>query len=212
MSPNGGHAEAADSRWRRSLPIAVWLLVFATLTAMMVNLGLIRAFNFSGTPIDGPFQLYNALRRIAAGQRGGVDFQFFHGIGIPYFYYLPFRLFGGTFAASELGRQLIATLSGPLMLLALFRVYTRDWTRTVALGSIVLALSIGLGLWPMLLAVNSLLGPRTILPTLVAAFWILPIAPRVRALITGAVIGASVLLGTEQGLAVLIAVVVVNAV
>src|SRR4051812_13210769 len=56
---------------------------------------------------DGPFQLFNALRRIDAGQRGGVDFQFFHGIGLPYLFYPFYRLFGGSIHGSEFARQLI---------------------------------------------------------------------------------------------------------
>src|SRR3954470_14162763 len=115
------------------------------------------ALHFFGPPIDGPFQLYNALRRIAAGQHGGVDFQFFHGLAIPYLHYPFFRLFGGGFTASEVSRQLITTLCGPAVLLVFFRVYLVEWRRAVGWATVVLALTIVLRLWPLVLTVNSLL-------------------------------------------------------
>ena len=189
-----------------------WGVAFSVVTLMLLSLGIESALHFAGPPIDGPFQLYNALRRIAAGQRGGVDFQFFHGIGIPYLHYVPFRLMGSSFTASELSRQIITTLSGPLLLLAFFRVFTSEWRRALALSTIVLSITVALGLWPILLAVNSLLGLRSTFASVVPIIWVLPVRPRLRAVLTGVALGASILLGTEQGLAVLIAFAVVNVV
>src|SRR5205814_10488103 len=108
--------------------------------------------------IDGPFQLYNALRRIAAGQRGGVDFQFFHGIGLPYVFYVPFRLMGRTFVASELARHLLTVVLYPMVLVVFFRTFTCHLPRTLILSAIVMALSIGMRLTSVVVAVNSLLG------------------------------------------------------
>ena len=87
------------------------------------------AMHFAGTAIDGPFQLYNALRRIGAGQRPGVDFQFFHGLGIPYVHYWLYRLFGAGLRGSELARELLATLAYPVVYVAVFYAFTRSWTR-----------------------------------------------------------------------------------
>jgi hypothetical protein len=211
VTPGGGAADE-PTRWKRALPTIAWGIGFGLIPLMLVSLGIETALHFSDEPIDGPFQLYNALRRILAGQQGGVDFQFFHGIGIPYLAYIPFRLMGGTFAASELSRQLLATLAGPVVVLAVFRVFTGNWRRAFTLSTIVLALSIALGLRPMVLAINSLLSIRTALPTLIPALWILPIGRRWRSMLTGAAIGGSILLGTEQGLAVLAAFLIVSAV
>src|ERR1022692_5034371 len=56
--------------------IALWVLFY-----LIQGLGVTLAFD--GAPVNGPFQLYNPLRRIAAGQVPGRDFVFFHGIGVP---------------------------------------------------------------------------------------------------------------------------------
>jgi hypothetical protein len=194
------------------LPTTGWAIVFAIIPFILVILGIETALHFGGPPIDGPFQVYNALRRITAGQRPGVDFQFFHGLGIPYLMYLPFRLFGGTFAASEITRQVIATVSAPVAVLVFLRCFTGDWRRAFALSTLVLAVSIALGQWPMLLAVNSLLVVRAALPTIAPVIWVLRLRRRTRAMSMGVAIGASVLLGTEQGLAVLLAFLVVGSI
>jgi hypothetical protein len=76
---------------------------------------LIHALNtalwFNGAPADGPFEVYNPLRRIEAGQTPGRDFIQYHGIGVPYLHYPLFALFGGkTLTASELSRQFTSIL------------------------------------------------------------------------------------------------------
>jgi hypothetical protein len=74
----------------------------------------LRAVNYSlffnELAIDGAFQLFNPLRRMAAGQIPGHDFQFFHGIGLVYLHYLPFSLLGKNLAASELSRFFLSPL------------------------------------------------------------------------------------------------------
>src|ERR1051325_3884805 len=102
----------------------VWTFVLLALVANVMSIGVEATMHFLGSAIDGPFQLYNALRRIAAGQHGGGDFQFFSRIGVPYLHYLPFWLLGGSFAASELTRQLLTIVVYPLVLLVFFRTFT----------------------------------------------------------------------------------------
>src|SRR5690349_9033427 len=99
-----GAAPIADELPRQPIPstrkrwqTAAWAVLFALFCVNTICIGIETAYHFLGPAIDGPFQLYNALRRIVAGQTGGVDFQFFHGLGIPYLHYIPFRMFGGTF-------------------------------------------------------------------------------------------------------------------
>src|SRR4051812_1625597 len=92
----------------RGRATAVWAVALSALFAIRAASAVERAFHFSGPPVDGPFQLFNALRRIATGRRGGTDFQFFHGIGVPYLHYPLFWMAGSDLFASELARQLIA--------------------------------------------------------------------------------------------------------
>ena len=106
--------------------------VFGYLCIVMIVVGLESALHFVGPAIDGPFQLYNSLRRIWVGPPAGVDFQFFHGMGIPYLHYLPFRLLGGTFTASEITREMISAVLYPLTIVVVLRFFIRDWTRTMA--------------------------------------------------------------------------------
>ncbi len=58
-------------------------------------------------PINGDFQTYNPLRRMAAGEGAGKDFQPYMGLGITYVTYIPFKLMGETFAASKFSAQLM---------------------------------------------------------------------------------------------------------
>lgn len=204
-------AQAQPSR-RRLIAIIGWGVVFAVIPVMLLSLGVELTLHFGGVPIDGPFQLYNPLRRIMAGQRGGVDFQFFHGLGIPYLTYVPFRLFGGSFVAAELSRQLIAALSGLVVIPAFLRAFTSDWRRIFALSTAVLAALIALDFAPMVLAVGSLLPLRTAVPTLTPLIWMLPFRPRWKSALAGVAIGCSVLLGTEQGMALLAAFLIVSAI
>src|SRR5689334_9163837 len=140
----------------------------------MVVVGLESALHFLGPAIDGPFQLYNSLRRIWVGQRGGVDFQFFHGLAIPYLHYIPFRVLGGGFIASEITRQMVSVVLYPLTVLVFLKFFIRDWTRTLAWAAIVMTASIALRMTSVLVALNSLLGIRSTLPTLMAVALCLP--------------------------------------
>jgi hypothetical protein len=171
----------------------------------MLVVGIESALHFVGPAIDGPFQLYNALRRIWVGQRPGIDFQFFHGLGIPYVHYLPFRLLGGTFIASEVTRQLLSALLYPAVVLAVLRSFIKDWTRTMAWAAIVMAASIALRMTSMLVAINSLLGIRSAVPTLLPIVLCLPVRRHVRNALAGLTLGGALLLGTEQGVAAMIA-------
>ncbi|HET7373611.1 MAG TPA: hypothetical protein VFJ20_09500 [Gemmatimonadaceae bacterium] len=176
------------------------------LSSLNVVGGLETALHFNGSAIDGPFQLYNSLRRIAAGQTGGVDFQFFHGLGIPYLHYLPFLLFGGTFQASEVTRQLMSGLLYPLTVVVFLRAFMRDWTRVFAWATVVIAGSIALRMLALLVAINSLLGVRSTLATLLPILLFLPARRSWRVPLTALALGGSLVLGTEQGLAIALAI------
>ncbi|MGH7618498.1 MAG: hypothetical protein ACREPM_14860 [Gemmatimonadaceae bacterium] len=182
-----------------------WWLLFAFLCFMMLVIGTETALHFVGPAIDGPFQLYNSLRRIWVGQRGGVDFQFFHGLGIPFLHYPMFRLLGGTFIASEITRQLMSVIIYPLVLVAFLQFFIRDWTRVAAWCAIVMAASIAFRMTSLLVAINSLLGIRSTLPTLLPIALCLPVKRWTRVTVTGVALGLALIMGTEQGLAALMA-------
>ena len=189
-----------------------WGALFAFWCLLMFVVALETALHFLGPAIDGPFQLYNSLRRIWVGQRGGLDFQFFHGLGIPYLHYIPFRLLGGTFIASEVTRELTSMVLYPLTVLVFLKFFIRDWTKTLAWAAIVMMASIALRLTSLLVAINSLLGIRSTLPTLMAVVLCLPVRRPVRNVVAAMTLGGALILGTEQGLAVLLSLIIVTAV
>jgi len=189
-----------------------WAVLFAILCLFAFIAGLETALHFIGPAIDGPFQLYNSLRRIFVGQRGGVDFQFFHGLGIPYLHYIPFRLLGGNFIASEITRESVSSVLYPITVLVFLKFFLRDWTRAFAWSAIVMAVSFALRMSSVLVAINSLLGVRSTLPVLLPVALCLPVRRSFRTVLSGLVVGGSLVLGTEQGLATILALVIATAI
>jgi hypothetical protein len=203
-APTARPNEVANGRRFR---LSIWSLAYALLCVGLLSVGLETAIHFNGPPIDGPFQLYNALRRIAAGQHIGVDFQFFHGAGVPYLHYLPFRLFGGGFFASEIARQVVSVTLFALTFVVVFFAWTRDWLSTMRLSLAATLATILLRLDAIYLPVNSLLGVRSTMPILFATALTVSLSPARRSILAGLVLGGALLLGTEQGLAVIAALV-----
>ncbi|HTI63631.1 MAG TPA: hypothetical protein VL524_08965, partial [Gemmatimonadaceae bacterium] len=191
---------------------AGWVVIFVLLSSLNVIGGLETALHFNGSAIDGPFQLYNSLRRIAAGQTGGVDFQFFHGLGIPYLHYPFFLLFGGTFQASEITRQLMSGMLYPITVVVFLRAFMANWTRVFAWATVVMAGSIALRMLALLVAINSLLGVRSTLATLLPIAFVLPLSRRTRVPLAALALGGALVLGTEQGLAAILAIVLATAI
>lgn len=183
----------------------------AVFFAVPLSIAIEFALHFNGVAIDGPFQLYNALRRIDAGFRPGIDFQFFHGIGIPYVQFPWYSLFGRGLSGSELGRQLFSTVLYPAVFLVVFRAFTGDWVRAWWLTATAIAASIALHLTALSNPLNGMLGLRSTMPTLIpAAFW-LTRGRRARVIVIGACLGAAMFLSTEQGMAAFLAVGIVAA-
>jgi len=168
--------------------------------------------HFQGIAIDGPFQLYNALRRIQAGYRPGVDFQFFHGMGVPYAHYWLYRLLGGGFAGSEMARQLIGTTAYVLVLVVFFGAFARNRQETLCLTVAALVLSWMLKFTVIMFAQIGMLGLRAALPTLLPVALYLARTPRRRAVAGGVVVGVGLLMSTEQGIAALLAYVIASVV
>jgi hypothetical protein len=170
------------------------------------------ATHFGGVAIDGPFQLYNSLRRIQAGFRPGIDFQYFHGLGVPYLHYWLYRLLGGGLRGSELARQLIAAAAFPAVFLVVFRGFTGTWSRAFCLAAAAMAVSFILTLSAVLFASNGMLGVRSALATLVPVALYLTPTRRVRVLAGGLMLGGALFVSTEQGMAAVAAYALVSAV
>jgi hypothetical protein len=190
---------------------AIWAGLFLFLTLPVLVVAYETAVHFSGVAIDGPFQLYDALRRIQGGFRPGVDFQYFHGLGIPYLHYGLYRLFGGGLFGSELARELVAAAVYPAVFLIFFRAFTRSWRTSLCLTAAALAASFALKLSAMLFAVNGMLAVRSTIPALVPVVLYVVRGAARRTIAVGVTLGLALFLSTEQGLAVVIAYVVVSA-
>jgi hypothetical protein len=191
---------------------ALWVVFFLLVGLVPLIVGYESAMHFGGVAIDGPFQLYNSLRRIQGGFRPGVDFQYFHGLGIPYLHYWLYRLLGGGLRGSELARQVIAGIALPAVFLVFFRAFVGVWSKAFCLAAAATAASFLLTLSAILFASNGMLGVRSALPTLVPVALYLAPTLRARVLAGGLALGGSLFLSTEQGLAVIMAYVVVSAV
>ncbi len=182
-------------------------LAFLTLLILWVGAYLGRAVRdvtlFPGHEGDGPFQLFNPLRRIAAGQVGGVDFQYFHGIGLPYLHYPLFALAGGDLFAAELARAVVALAAFLGTTLAVCAALTRRLTPTLGLTAATAILVDQLGLYGLILAGNASLGVRSAVPFFILASFLAGFRPRVEAILIGVLAGAGLLFGVEHGVATL---------
>ncbi len=171
--------------------------------------GTVAALLFDGPPADGPFQIFNPLRRIAAGQTPGVDFQFYHGIGVPYLHYPLFAAFGKTINASELARQLTSYLLFAAVL-GLFAWLASRSVRWAVLAAAVTIIALELAFRMEAAGPgNSQIGVRSTLPVLAFAALLARFDPNKKAVLFGCGIGASLVCGFEQGLAMMLAIVVV---
>jgi len=212
---------AGLERWGQRVLLTVSLVLVAWLAVGEYLRAASETLVFRGLPLNGAFQLFNPLRRMAEGQVPGRDFQFFHGLGIPYLHYPLFRLLGGDLFASEMARKLVS----PLLFLAINVLFMRALRLR---GSVALLLGVGLSLaaGPLYLGGlhhegHSLQGVRSSMPFVVAAFllyagqWSTRFAPRPGAyrfeVMAGVLASLAILFGTEQGLATLCALLVLQA-
>jgi hypothetical protein len=191
---------------------AVWGVLFLVFAVASLVVGYETAMHFAGVAIDGPFQLYNALRRIQAGFRPGVDFQFFHGLGVPYAHYWLYRMFGGGLRGSELARELLATALYPCVYVIVFRAFCGSWPRAFALSAAAMAASYLLHMSAMLFAVSGMLSLRSALPTLLPVVLLLSPTRNRRIVAVGITLGLAMFISTEQGLAAVLAFVIVSVV
>jgi hypothetical protein len=193
------------ARWIDTAAFAICLLFLVTWSINVIALAIDAGYDFDGEYADGPFQIFNPLRRLAAGQVAGHDFQFFHGIYVPLVHYPLFALLGKTLTASEVTRRVLSPIGTMLVLLVGWRWVTGRWKTTMFLTAASLLLLDQSPLRIILYAYGSVLPIRTLAPLLACAAFALPVRPVWAGILAGFFAGASLLLGSEQGIALLLA-------
>lgn len=166
---------------------------------------LTSALEFSGIPYNGAFQIFNPLRRLAAGQTAGVDFQFFHGLGVPFLHYPLFALFGGTVAASELSRTVVTPLLALISTALVAWAVGRNGKERVTFALLCITGMALLRLDSVLLPGNALEGTRSTTPFIVFAVLFSGLRPAGKAAAAGVALAVALALGTEHGLAAIMA-------
>ncbi len=166
------------------------------------------AILFDGLHFDGPFQILDPLRRLAAGQTAGRDFPVFHGIAIPLLHYPLFRLFGGGLLGSELSRQLVSLLAYFLTVAGIFRLLAGSWRRAVMwlvlyLFAVEVPAIFGFGKFGD--ASYSLVELRALMPLLGLCGYAAIARRQYRVAFLGLCLGAAFVLGVDQFLAVFMA-------
>lgn len=146
---------------------AAAVLLLVAYFGYFVFTALSNALLFDGYAADGAFQMLNLLRRVAAGQAVGGDFNTFHGIGVSLLHLPFYYLFGQGLFAAEMSRWLLS----PIMFVALTFGFFYTCKRNIRLALIVTAIITVIGVSTMELFVfpyNSMLGVRSALPVLLA--------------------------------------------
>jgi hypothetical protein len=203
-------------RWVQPRNLSWAFVLLVALGVLSERLGILaqniyaHARYFEGFAIDGTFQIFNPLRRLAAGQVPGVDFQFFHGLGTLLVHYPLFALFGGNLYASELSRNLISPLFFFVSAGVLLYVATKRLVATIV------GLAILLVFFPLMSVImisnGSLLGVRSTMPLLVAAslIWLHRQVPGswqyvTSRLVTLTLLALSFVMSVEHGMAAIVA-------
>ena len=182
--------------------LAAWTLAYLVQALKL-------ALWFDGFPDNGPFQIFNPLRRIAAGQVGGRDFVFFHGIGVPYLHYPLFALFGKSLIASELSRQFTSIGLFVVSLAAFVRVTMRRRSH-MWIGA-ALAVMFMDTLFPWSAAPgHSLVSARSAMPIFAFAALQLPIRDWTKAMLAGLCAAIGFACGTEHGISLVLALALVT--
>lgn len=157
---------ARQSTERLFLIGALFLAVSLAFGLLIIILADVLIFN--GFAANGAFQLMNPLRRLAAGEAIGSDFNFFHGIGVPLIHLPFYYLFGQGLLGSEIARWLVSPGLFVLTTFCFFYVFRRAWSFAVPMTVVVSA--VAALLMPFLvLPLTSLLGVRSAVPVLLVA-------------------------------------------
>jgi hypothetical protein len=193
-----------------------WFITLASLGlflcfwAAYASLAWLNSYYFDAFPIDGTFQLFNPLRRLAAGQLPGHnDFQAFHGFGLILMHVPLFFLWGKDLFAAEFSRWMLPLLLYGTGMLGLFRAFGLPWAVTATLSTVLLILG-GHGWFDSLLyPMVSSRGVRAFFPlAAIAGFTgLLRCCPQAfarpwpMALLGSGAVAFSLLCGLDQGIA-----------
>jgi hypothetical protein len=188
----------------RALPAAAFATVILLWVVSHLALLLSDLRVFDPVLGDGPYQLFNPLRRIDAGQRGGADFQYFHGIGVPYLHYPIFAAAGKDVFASELSRKLVGFGLYLVGYLVVFAALTRRLVQTLGLAAAALVLGDQIPLGYLFYPMNGMSGVRSAVPFLLFGVLLADLRPLREAVVLGAGAALALLLGTEYGVATVI--------
>ena len=206
----------------RRLFIIASIITFATAVAYVVIVALNHALFFDGYAANGAFQLMNPLRRLAAGEVIGTDFNFFHGIGVPLLHMPFYYLFGQGLFGSEVARWLVS----PVLFAGASYCFFYYFKRSKLFAASMTAWVTGLSLYVLpsiSLPRNSMLGVRST----VAVFLMAVILNQERLkrlwahkrifryvsvyeIIVGFLLAVGFICGTEFGVAAVLAFVVVS--
>lgn len=195
------------------------LILLVALGFGAVVLALNNALYFDGPAQDGAFQLLNPLRRLAAGQVIGRDFNFFHGVGVPFLHLPLYLIFGQGLFAEELSRWLMSPLLFIVATFAVFYAWRRRFVLALGVSAAITAISLVI-IPSLVLPITSILGVRSIMPVFLLAVILCqkrlsrpvvkqqskgPLALTWYELSIGVMLALSLLCGTEFGLAAILA-------
>ena len=156
---------------RRQSPVSVAaagaVLVLVAYTVMFTIAALSNALLFDGYAADGAFQALNPLRRIAAGEAIGADFNTFHGVGVPLLHLPLYYIFGQGLFASELGRWLLSPALFMVSAFGFFYVFKRSLKAALIAAAIVTAVAMH-SMSLFVLPFTSMLGVRSVMAVLLA--------------------------------------------
>lgn len=193
-----------------------WFITLASLGlflcfwAAYASLAWLNSYYFDAFPIDGTFQLFNPLRRLADGQLPGHnDFQVFHGFGLILMHVPLFLLWGKDLFAAEFSRWMLPLLLYGGGMLGLFRAFGLPWAVTALLSTMLLILGAQGWFDSLLYPMVSSRGVRAFFPLLAIAGFtgLLRCCPQAfarpwpMALWGSGAVALSLLCGLDQGIA-----------
>lgn len=188
-----------------------WLLgigITLSISSIILCWATLKAAYFDGYFANGAFQLFNPLRRLAAGQTPGIDFQAFHGLGNILIHFPVFAIFGKNLYASEVARQFVSPF---LFILSAFFVALLA-SRSLAIASLGCVIMLGVAPFIMerlITPANSTLGVRSTF-ALIACASLLIQKPWIRYVVFALSASATIVSSTEQGIAIVTASLIVG--
>lgn len=200
--------------WTRWIVLVMFVVAAVFLSAqavISVFQALDHSTRFSGYALDGAFQLYNPLRRLAEGELPGRDFPFFHGVGMPWIHYPLFVILGQNIFASEMARWLLSPFLFALAGAVFFRALLGTWTRAIIALGVFVAMSNTVPELNLVDPGNSMVGIRSTTVLFIVAAMLWPVRKKrtvagflqadTPLLVAYVLLGVSVALGSEQGVA-----------